>query len=59
VVVSLTLNKAVSKGGIDYSQIIPELVGTISREEGLVIKRLYTDPLTRLATQFDVQQDAA
>jgi len=59
VVVSLTLNKAVSKGGIDYSQIIPELVGTISREEGLVNKRLYTDPLTRLATQFDVQQDAA
>jgi hypothetical protein len=58
-VVSLTLAKAVSKGGIDFSQIVPELVGTISREEGLVIKKLYTDPLTRIATQFDASQDAA
>ena len=57
--VSLTLRKAVSKGGIDYSQIVPELIGTISREEGLVIKGLYTDPLTRIATQLDVPQDAA
>jgi hypothetical protein len=56
--VSLTLQKVVSKGGIDYSQIVPELIGTISREEGLVIKKLYTDPLTRLATQFDVGHDA-
>jgi hypothetical protein len=57
--VSLTLQKVASKGGIDYSQIVPELIGTISREEGLVIKRLYTDPLTRIATQFDAPQDAA
>ena len=47
-----------SKSGIDYSQIVPELIGTISREEGLVIKALYTDPLTRLSTQFDAGQDA-
>lgn len=59
VVVSLTLAKQVSKGGIDYSQIVPETVGTISREEGLVIKSLYTDPLTRIATQIDVTQDAS
>ena len=58
-VVSLTLQKVASKGGIDYSQIVPELIGTISREEGLVIKGLYTDPLTRIATQLDVPQDAA
>ena len=57
--VSLTLQKVASKGGIDYSQIVPELIGTISREEGLVIKALYTDPLTRIATQFDAPQDAA
>ena len=56
--VSLTLQKAASKSGIDYSQIVPELIGTISREEGLVIKALYTDPLTRIATTFDAGQDA-
>lgn len=57
-VVSLTLQKVASKSGIDYSQVVPELVGTISREEGLVIKSLYTDPLMRIATQFDAGQDA-
>jgi len=56
--ISLTLQKVASKAGIDYSQIVPELLGTISREEGLVIKSLYTDPLTRIATQFDAGQDA-
>jgi len=59
VIVSLTLQKVASKSGIDYSQIVPENIGTISREEGLVIKALYTDPLTRIATQFDAPQDAA
>jgi len=56
--VSLTLQKTASKSGIDYSQIVPELIGTISREEGLIIKSLYTDPLTRIATQFDAGHDA-
>ena len=56
--ISLTLQKVASKSGIDYSQIVPELIGTISREEGLVIKQLYTDPLTRISTQFDAGQDA-
>jgi len=59
VIVSLTLQKVASKSGIDYSQIVPENIGTISREEGLVIKALYTDPLTRIATQFGVTQDAS
>jgi hypothetical protein len=59
VIVSLTLQKVASKSGIDYSQIVPENVGTITREEGLIIKNLYTDPLTRIATQFDATQDAS
>jgi len=50
--VSLTLQKVASKSGIDYSQVVPELIGTVSRDEGLVIKRLYTDPLTRISKQF-------
>lgn len=58
-VISLSLQKAMSKGGIEYSQIVPTLEGMISREEGLVIKGLYTDPLARIATQIDVPQDAA
>jgi hypothetical protein len=59
VIVSLTLQKVASKSGIDYSQIVPENVGTISREEGFVIKQLYTDPLSRIATEFDVPHEAA
>lgn len=58
-IVSVSLRKATSKSGIDYSQIVMTLDGTISREEGAVIKTLYTDPLTRIAQQIDAPQDAA
>jgi hypothetical protein len=43
--VSLKLKEAVSKGGIKYSQIIPEHVGTIPAESGVQICELYRDPL--------------
>jgi len=56
-VVSLTLEKAESSGGIDYSQIVPKLLGTISKEEGELVRKLYTEPLSRIATQFDVSHD--
>jgi hypothetical protein len=59
VIVSATLTKQVSKGGIEYSQIGLSLEGTISREEGEVIKQFYTEPLKRIATEFDAPQDAA
>jgi hypothetical protein len=58
-VVSLTLDKVENAGGQAYSQIVPKLIGTLTREEGELIKRLYTEPLSRLATQLDVTQDAS
>ena len=58
-IVSLTLDKVENSGGQPYSQIVPKLLGTISKEEGEIVKRIYTEPLSRIATQFDVSQDAA
>lgn len=60
-VVSLSLQKVKSKGGIDYAQIVPRLVATLSKEEGDMIRRLYTEPLKRVATrvQVDAGGDAA
>jgi len=52
--VELTLAKQESSGGIVYSQIVPRLVGTLSREEGAVIQKLYTAPLQRIAQTFEV-----
>lgn len=58
-VVSLTLDKVENSGGQPYSQIVPKLLGTIGKEEGDVVRRLYTEPLSRIVTQIDVPQDAA
>jgi hypothetical protein len=58
-VVSLTLEKVENAGGQPYSQIVPRTLGTISKEEGEIVKRLYTEPLSRIATQIDVSQDVA
>jgi hypothetical protein len=46
-------------GGQPYSQIVPKFVGSISKEEGDIVRRIYTEPLSRIATQLDVPQDAA
>jgi hypothetical protein len=56
-VVSLTLDKVENAGGQPYSQIVPKLLGTISKEEGEVVKKMYTIPLSRIATQIDVSHD--
>lgn len=53
-IVELRLQKATSKGGDYFSQIVPRLVGTLSKEDGLVVKELYTEPLRGVATQVDV-----
>lgn len=53
VIVSLTLQKALSGNGTDFSQIVPTTVGTISKEEGDIIRKLYTEPLARLSAQID------
>lgn len=44
-VVGLKLQSVVNKGGQAYYQILPRLVASLSREEGAVLKQLYTDPL--------------
>lgn len=53
--VSLTLEKVENAGGQPYSQIVPRLVGSISKEEGEVVRRLYTNPLAQISTQFEVE----
>ena len=45
VVVSLTLTKEKNSGGQDYSQVHIQQVGTLSPEEGSLIKVLYTDTI--------------
>jgi hypothetical protein len=52
--VSLTLDRAVSQGGVDYSQIVPRVTGKLSRDAGLAIKRLYTDPLIAVERQIEI-----
>lgn len=57
--VSLTLEKKENAGGQAYSQIVPKQIGTLSREEGEMIRRLYTEPLSKIAKELDVPQEAA
>jgi len=58
-VVSLTLEKVENAGGQPYSQVVPRLLRTLTKEEGDLLRRLYTEPLSRIAQQFDVAQDAS
>jgi hypothetical protein len=51
--VSLTLERIENAGGQPYSQIVPKLTGTLSREEGELVRRLYTNPLSKVAQQVD------
>lgn len=58
-IVSLTLEKIENAGGQPYSQIVPKYLGEISKSEGEIVRRVYTEPLSRVAQQIDVPQDAA
>ncbi len=51
--VALTLEKATSQGGIDYSQIVPRFIGQLSREAGSAIRRIYTEPLMAVERQIE------
>jgi hypothetical protein len=31
---------------------VPKYLGEISKEEGQLVKRLYTEPLSKIATEF-------
>ena len=57
--VSLTLAKVENAGGQPYSQIVPKFIEAIGKDEGDIVRRLYTEPLSRIAQQIDVPQDAA
>jgi hypothetical protein len=54
--VALTLEKATSQGGIDYSQIIPRLTGKISKEAGANVRRIYTVPLMAVERQIETEE---
>lgn len=57
-IVSLTLTKVENSGGQPYSQVVPKFTGSISKEEGEIVRRLYTEPLSRIATEFGDQHEA-
>jgi hypothetical protein len=56
-VVSLTLEKVANKSGIEYSQIVPQMVGQLSREDGLLVKEQYTDPLKKVSHTVSVASE--
>ena len=47
--VSLTLAKVENAGGQSFSQIVPKFLGEISKEEGDMVRRMYTEPLSKIA----------
>jgi hypothetical protein len=56
-IVTLTLDRVENAGGQPYSQIVPKYAGCISKEAGLVVRRIYTDPLNAIANSIDVAAD--
>lgn len=55
--VSLRLSKVSNTGGQPYSQIVPRLTGTLTREQGEAVRRLYTEPLRNLVQQINLADD--
>lgn len=57
-VASFTLNKVTSRGGQPYAQIIPRLVGQLSKEEGEIVRETWTNLLKKIATSVALDADA-
>ncbi len=55
--VSLTLEKVENKGGQPFSQITPIYIGEISKDEGEIVRKLYTNPLSQEVKSMDVVAD--
>ena len=47
-VIDLSLTRRTNKGGKPYAEMAPRLVGTLSAEEGTVVKRVWTDALCKI-----------
>jgi len=56
-VIELSLEKDKSKGGVDFSRIVPKLVGMIDAETGKKVKEFYTDPIAGMAHRVDFAQE--
>ena len=50
-VVSLKLEKVSNMAGQKFSRVKPALIGTLTEEEGDVVRTLYTEPLTQMLTR--------
>ena len=50
-IVSLKLEKVSNMAGQKFSRVKPSLVGTLSEEEGEVVRGLYTEPLVQMLTR--------
>ena len=46
-VIGLRLEKATSKAGKPYSEIIPRLAGQLTEEQGEFVRKMYTEPMKR------------
>lgn len=55
--VSLALRAEMSKGGQKYSQIVPTLVGTLDKEAGALVKKMYTDPIMAIVKNMSFDHD--
>jgi hypothetical protein len=55
-IVSLSLVKEKSKGGIDYAKIAPSLKAELTRDEGQLVKAAYTDNLKTAGSKIAVDQ---
>lgn len=55
--VSLGLTKQTNQGGQPYSQIVPRLTGTLTREQGEAVRKLYTEPLRNLVQEINLAED--
>jgi hypothetical protein len=56
-VVALTLQAETSKGGQKFAQIKPRLVGQLTREQGAVVKEMYTDSLAKMVRSLSFERD--
>jgi hypothetical protein len=56
-VVSFTLAGKTNNANKPYSQIQPRLVGTLTKEQGVVMKEMYTDALAKMVRTMSIEPE--
>lgn len=55
-VISLSLESVVNRGGQPFSRIVPKLIGQLSDEDGEVVKKKWTDPLSKVVMNIGLDE---